>query len=172
MKPAAPPLGTGGDDEVCDDDVVDFEKASMVELTAAELDAQKQRRIHKKKIKKARVADAKDHSDLSGEVARCECKSERLDEFPCGCLLLAAEKAGAPWAGLLSEHDSVETWKDQYKDLPDYIVPGTEQLKEMEPDTFLLPPEAYPIPRGRQGTPVQETQAGFGREVFEKTKEG
>lgn len=87
--------------------------------------------------------------DFSGSLATCECLSAKLDEFPCGCMLFAAEKAGKSWSDLLYLHDSVETWKQQYESSVEFNLPGTEQLVSMEPDQFVLPPAAYPIPRGR-----------------------
>jgi len=90
--------------------------------------------------------------DFSGLVPKCECLSAEVDEFPCGCMLLAAEKAGKPWAELLWPHGTVATWKEQYANSVDFDVPGSEQLASMEPDTYLLPPAAFPIPRGRPST--------------------
>jgi hypothetical protein len=87
--------------------------------------------------------------DFSGDKATCECKESAVSEFPCGCMLVAAEKVGLPWASLLNEHDSVKTWKEQYEDLPTFIVPGTEQLESITPDPFLVAAAGYPIPRGR-----------------------
>ena len=90
--------------------------------------------------------------DFSGDFAKCECGSAEVDKFPCGCMLLAAEKAGKPWADLLYSHDSVETWKAQYSGLVAFNLPGTAQLATMEPDEFVLPPATFPIPRGRPST--------------------
>jgi len=92
-------------------------------------------------------------TDAQGGLAStCECGAPALDDFPCGCMLLAAEKAGIPWEQLLDESDTMEEYRKQYADLPEYAVPGTEQLMYMNPDPFLMPPVELPVNRGRPST--------------------
>ena len=79
----------------------------------------------------------------------CECGNSFLDDSPCGCALFAADKAGIVWSSLLHPHDSASTWKDQYDNLTNFVVPGSAQLREMTPDSELLAPAVFPIKPGR-----------------------
>lgn len=79
----------------------------------------------------------------------CECGAPNIDREPCACLLLAARGAGIPWSELLREHNTVERWKSQYRDLPTFDVPGTHQLGFLPRDDSLCDPVAFPTPRGR-----------------------
>lgn len=83
------------------------------------------------------------------DSATCECGVDFLDDSPCGCMLFAADKAGIPWSSLLNQHDSLTTWKHQYDGLVEFVVPGTAQLRQMQPDLEVLPPSAFPISSGR-----------------------
>ena len=80
----------------------------------------------------------------------CGCGAPAVDEFPCGCLLYAAQKKGLPLDAFLDPTDKVEHWKDQYKDLPAFKVPGNELIKMLPPDGLSpLPPVTYPLKAGR-----------------------
>jgi hypothetical protein len=49
----------------------------------------------------------------------CYCGAPQVDFSPCGCLIYAVEKRGMPVHGFLDEHDTVNTWKEQYMGLPE-----------------------------------------------------
>jgi hypothetical protein len=84
-----------------------------------------------------------------GDSPCCECGGPDVDDEPCACLLLAAENAGYAWVGLVSEFDSAANWKKQYSGLPEFRVPGTDQLKYLQFDASLRAPVMYSTPRGR-----------------------
>ena len=82
----------------------------------------------------------------------CECGAYDCDKEPCACMLCVAREAGYQWNRLLSDDDTVQRWKGQYSDLPEFNVPGTDQLRYLKYDKFLCKPVAFPIPRGRPRT--------------------
>ena len=50
----------------------------------------------------------------------------------------------------LDEHDTVDTWKEQYMGLPEYKIPGNEVVHLLPSDGLApLPPVTYPLKPGR-----------------------
>jgi hypothetical protein len=88
----------------------------------------------------------------SYEEAACSCGSKEVDGEPCGCLLLAAKASGFDIANLLHERDTAVNWTRQYTGLPDFKIPGTEEIDACPADNFLVAAAAYPVPRGRPST--------------------
>ena len=80
----------------------------------------------------------------------CDCSGPEVTESACGCMLYAAEKKGLPFSSLLASHHEVATWKDQYKGLTPFELPGTDTLRSVEGDgSILQAPVALPQKPGR-----------------------
>jgi hypothetical protein len=88
------------------------------------------------------------------EEVTCGCGYYEVNKFPCTCLIFSAEKAGIPVESLLQKEDTGEWWKEQYRGVPEFEVPGTAQIFEVtESDSVLLAPTAVPAKKvGRPRT--------------------
>lgn len=87
---------------------------------------------------------------LAEDEPSCECGAPEVQQFPCACLIYAAQKKGIDPAVFLDDHDTMVTWKLQYEDLPTYNIPGNEAIRLLPPDDLApLPPVTYPQKPGR-----------------------
>lgn len=84
------------------------------------------------------------------EDPSCEYGAPEVQQFPCACLVYAAQKKGIDPAVFLDDHDTMVTWKLQYEDLPAYNIPGNEAIQLLPPDELApLPPVTYSQKPGR-----------------------
>ena len=82
---------------------------------------------------------------LAGDEPSCECGATEVQQFPCACLIYAAQKKGIDPAVFLDDHDTMVTWKLQYEDLPTDNIPGNEAIRLLPPvDLAPLLPVTYP----------------------------
>ena len=87
---------------------------------------------------------------LAEDEPTCECGAPEVQQFPCACLIYAAQKKGIDPAVFLDDHDTMVTWKLQYEDLPTYNISGNEAIRLLPPDDLApLPPVTYPQKPGR-----------------------
>ena len=89
---------------------------------------------------------------LDGDTPGCGCGAPDVDEFPCACLLYAADKKGLGEGALLDDSGTVKCWKGQYEGLPAsaFKIPGNELIKTLTSDGLSpLPPVTYPLKPGR-----------------------
>lgn len=86
------------------------------------------------------------------EVAKCSCGGKEVDQEPCACLVKAALVSGFDLSKLVHKRDTVETWREQYLNLPEFNLPSTEEIDACPADRFLVAASSYPIPRGRPST--------------------
>ena len=101
----------------------------------------------------------------------CGCGAPQVDYSPCGCLLYAADKMGMAVDGFLDEHDTVDTWKEQYMDLPDYKIPGNEVVHLLPSDGHApLPPVTYPQKPGRPTKARIRSAAEANKSLKKKSK--
>ena len=82
---------------------------------------------------------------LAGNEPSCECGATEVQQFPCACLIYAAQKKGIDPAVFLDDHDTMVTCKLQYEDLPTDSIPGNEAIRLLPPvDLAPLLPVTYP----------------------------
>jgi len=67
--------------------------------------------------------------NISPHAPKCECGAFEVESFPCGCMGIVADKAGASVLSMLHVTDTNEFLKRVYADLPEYYDPGTEFLR-------------------------------------------
>ena len=88
----------------------------------------------------------------SFKESSCSCGGKEVDEEPCACLVKASLMSGFDLHNLVHERDSTVTWKQQYKGLPEFKLPSTEEIDACPADKFLVAASSYPVPRGRPST--------------------
>jgi len=67
--------------------------------------------------------------NISPHAPKCECGAFEVESFPCGCMVIVADKAGTSALPMLHVTDTNEFLKRVYADLPEYNDPGTEFLR-------------------------------------------
>ena len=80
----------------------------------------------------------------------CDCGYWNLNNFPCIHAARLSQKIGVPLSQLLCDYDKTITWKKQYSNLPQYIIPSTASLVPKK--TKLAMPIVVPPARGRPRT--------------------
>ena len=81
----------------------------------------------------------------------CACGAPALDLQPCEHILQAARKAAVDPGTLIWEHETLATWRAQYANLPEFLVPTSFQMQHLTPDEGILECPVKPFGKGRVG---------------------
>jgi len=81
----------------------------------------------------------------------CSCGAPALDQQPCVHILQATRKAGVDPGTLIWEHETLDTWRAQYANLPALLVPTSVNMQAFTPDAGILECPVKPFGKGRVG---------------------
>ena len=74
-----------------------------------------------------------------------------LGQQPCEHILQAARKAAVDPGTLIWEHETLETCRAQYANLPEFLVPTSVDMQHLTPDAGILECLVKPFGKGRVG---------------------